>query len=76
VTIGGRWQLARIGDTPWEGEFRESASGQLHYELTAGATAGGRFLIWSTPAGLEAEITLYGSGVPIALSERGRLVRR
>jgi hypothetical protein len=33
-------------------------------------------LIWSTPGGLQAEITLYGSGVPIALSERGRLVRR
>jgi hypothetical protein len=75
VTIGGRWQFAQIGDTPWAAEFRESAAGQLHYELTDGAFAGGRFLIWSTAAGLEAEITLYGSGVPISLSERGRLVR-
>jgi hypothetical protein len=76
VTIDGRWQLAHIGDMPWAAELRESSAGQLHYELTDGATAGGRFVIRSTAAGLEAEITLYGSGVPIALSERGRLVRR
>jgi hypothetical protein len=47
----------------------------LRYELTEGAFAGGRFVIGSVASGLEAELTLYGSGVPIASSERGALAK-
>jgi hypothetical protein len=42
------------------------------YELTGGTMAGGRFVI----SGGRAELTIYGSGVPIVESERGTLVQR
>jgi hypothetical protein len=44
------------------------------YNLTFGAFAGGRFEVWSNKNGLEAELTLYGSGLPIIISERGYLI--
>jgi hypothetical protein len=43
------------------------------YELNEGLFAGGRFIIWISNDHFEAEYTLYGSGVPIIRSERGRL---
>ena len=43
------------------------------YELTGGLFAGGRFLIWIDKNEFEAEFTVYGSGVPIIRSERGKL---
>jgi hypothetical protein len=42
----------------------------------SGTFAGGRLVIWSGTSGLQAELTLYGSGVPIFSSERGALSRR
>jgi hypothetical protein len=65
-----------IGTAPWLGAIAKGTRGTLRYELTTGAFAGGRFVVWSNARGLEAELTLYGSGVPIASSERGRLVRK
>ena len=44
------------------------------YNLTIGVFAGGRFQVWSNKTGFEAELTLYGSGLPIILSERGNLI--
>ena len=38
--------------------------------------AGGRFVVWLDHAELDAELTVYGSGVPIATSTRGVLERR
>lgn len=43
------------------------------YELTDGLFAGGRLLIWIDNDEFEAEFTVYGSGVPIIRSERGKL---
>jgi hypothetical protein len=42
--------------------------------LTKNLFAGGRFVVWSSDGGFEAEYTVYGSGVPIISSERGPLV--
>jgi hypothetical protein len=44
-----------------------------YFELSGGIFAGGRFLIWISDDGFEAEFTVYGSGVPIIRSERGDL---
>ena len=44
------------------------------YELDEGVFAGGRFVIWMNNDSFEAELTIYGSGVPIVQSERGYLV--
>ncbi|MCD4702146.1 MAG: hypothetical protein K8S24_09860 [Candidatus Aegiribacteria sp.] len=44
------------------------------YELDEGVFAGGRFVIWVNNDIIEAELTIYGSGVPIVQSERGYLV--
>lgn len=46
---------------------------ERRFDLGTGALGEtGRFVIW----GDEAELTIYGSGAPILLSERGRLVLR
>ena len=44
------------------------------YELDEGVFAGGRFVVWINNDSFEAELTIYGSGVPIVISERGYLV--
>ena len=43
------------------------------YELDEGVFAGGRFVVWINNDSFEAELTIYGSGVPIVISERGYL---
>ena len=43
------------------------------YELVKGLFAGGRFVVWKNHEDFEAEYTIYGSGVPIIRSERGKL---
>jgi len=43
------------------------------YELVEGLFAGGRFVIWISHKDFEAEYTIYGSGIPIIRSERGKL---
>jgi hypothetical protein len=45
---------------------------RAHYDLADGAFAGGRFEVWDT-GGLQAELTIYGSGVPVVSSARGAL---
>lgn len=45
----------------------------VNYELGAGLFAGGRLKIWMNQNVLEAEYTIYGSGVPIIKSMRGVL---
>jgi len=43
--------------------------------ITKDTFAGGRFVVWAADVGLQAELTIYGSGVPIVSSERGPLVK-
>jgi hypothetical protein len=53
---------------------RESTSPErLTYALTEGTFAGGRVAVWAAADGLEAELTIYGSGVAVVRSERGPL---
>ena len=44
------------------------------YELEEGCISGGRFVVRTVGERVEAELTRYGSGVPIISSERGRLI--
>ncbi|MBN1948002.1 MAG: hypothetical protein JW797_20205 [Bradymonadales bacterium] len=74
VLVSGGWEFVSIGDTPLVGRLTATTSGYLWYDITDGAFAGGRFLVWVGEAGLQAELTLYGSGLPIVASERGALV--
>ena len=62
-----------VGDTPLSGAQVSDADGRREYDLTTGTFAGGRFIVWNGAAGLQAELTIYGSGVPIISSERGAL---
>jgi hypothetical protein len=43
------------------------------YQITQGLYAGGRFIIWVDNKEFQAEFTVYGSGIPILKSERGKL---
>ena len=47
----------------------------IKYDLSKGLFAGGRFYVWVSGDSLEAELTTYGSVVPIIISERGTLVK-
>lgn len=49
---------------------------QIKFDLLQGVFAGGRFLIWRKGQSIEAEFTIYGSGVPIIRSERGLLIKK
>ncbi len=44
------------------------------YAIEEGLFAGGRFNVWIDDDHFEAELTVYGSGIPIVRSERGRLL--
>ena len=46
----------------------------IEYDIQDGYLPGGRFTVWITDSRFEAELTIYGSGVPISMSERGDLV--
>jgi hypothetical protein len=56
-----------------DGARTSTDEGRLWYQLNA--FAGGLFVIWPVTDGLQAEFTVFGSGVPIAFSYRGRLVK-
>lgn len=80
VSDGGQLVTLRItdADTTLQAQRAKVTATVLQYDLpftglSAGGT-GGRFLVWSTANGLQAELTLYGSGVPITQSERGVLL--
>ena len=49
---------------------------RVECELRDGTFAGGRLVVWPKNQGLEAELTIYGSGVAIVSSARGLLVRK
>ena len=57
----------------YTGSREASTDHALHYSLSAGAFAGGRFLLSGGAPEYTADLTLYGSGVPVVSSERGVL---
>ncbi len=74
VTLSMQGKSVSIAPQPWLGQRSAANAQQLSFELGTGTFAGGRFLVWQASQGLQAELTLYGSGVPIVMSERGPLV--
>ena len=55
------------------GHILENEDGDKEYELDRGTFAGGKFIVTENDDSLGAELTIYGSGVPIIKSERGFL---
>ena len=66
VTVGGA--------TPMTGTWDQLAGSTRRFTLSDGTFAGGRFDVWSDNVAIAAELTIYGSGVPIVSSERGTVV--
>lgn len=55
--------------------YKEYDDGNLiKYELREGTFAGGRFVVRLKGKIIEAELTIFGSGVPIIRSSRGYLI--
>jgi hypothetical protein len=75
VTIGKAHEMGPRAHFPLKGS-RTSATKAIAYDLHEGTFAGGRFVVWPDEQTLQAELTIYGSGLPIILSVRGRLARR
>jgi hypothetical protein len=65
-----------VGATPLEGARSSTDGDRIVFELSEGTFAGGRFAVWGLNHGLQAELTIYGSGRPIVKSERGSLIRQ
>jgi len=74
ILLGGNWRVALIGEERLQGELTTEPGEELTYDITTGTSAGGRLVIWADASGLQAELTMYGSGVPIVSSERGPLI--
>jgi len=71
---GGEVELAAgAGAQVFTGTDVQTDDQRVRFELVEGTVAGGHFAIWSEGATLAAELTLYGSGVPIVESTRGVL---
>ena len=72
VTVAG---APTAGETVvMTGNIEIDAEDFRRYGIEEGLFAGGRFVVWIADDHFEAELTVYGSGVPIVSSERGRLV--
>ncbi len=74
IIISQDGQTVTIGSDPIQGQKTDDGNGSKKFELDEGTFAGGRFMVWKNKNNLEAELTIYGSGVPIFKSERGLLV--
>ena len=74
VEVSDDGARVEVGETPMVGERNDAGATRISYDMSEGLFAGGRFVVWATEEGLEAELTIYGSGRPIVHSERGRIV--
>ncbi len=73
VTFPDDGKSVSILPGPVTGELKNDGKTSKYYELDFGLAAGGRFVIWMDDKDFEAELTVYGSGIPIIKSERGKL---
>lgn len=73
VTFTEDGKMISIKPGPVSGEKTKDGEISKYYELVDGLFAGGRFIIWKNNEKIEAEYTIYGSGLPIIKSERGKL---
>ena len=75
-----RWEVTVDGDQVFltqkeqrlRGRESSNVFGERRFDITEGSVAGGRFVL----RGEDAELTLFGSGVAVVSSERGKLVSR
>ena len=73
VNFSDDGQMVTIEPGSIRGEKSMDGDKSKFYELDEGEFAGGRFIVWQSNDSFEAELTVYGSGVPIVKSERGYL---
>lgn len=74
VIVSDQASSVSLGPRLVRGQRAASADTCLVFDLSEGTFAGGRFVVWAGREGLQAEVTLYGSGRPIIESQRGALV--
>ncbi len=75
VAFSENGQIVSIEPESVQGQKINNGVDSITYELDEGAFAGGRFVVWTSNDRLEAELTIYGSGIPILKSERGILMQ-
>ncbi|MDX9720586.1 MAG: hypothetical protein RBU37_07555 [Myxococcota bacterium] len=77
VVLGNALTEVTVSHPEWEsaakGKRSSSESGKHSYRLSEGLFAGGELVITCTSDGLQAQLDVLGSGVPIISSERGVL---
>jgi hypothetical protein len=73
VTFSADGKTVTIEPGSLSGEKIKAGEESAQYNIVKGLFAGGRFLIWKNNKDFEAEYTIYGSGIPIIRSERGKL---
>ena len=76
VTFSKDGEMVTIEPGSIRGQRTNKDDESKFYELDEGVFAGGRFVVWINNDSFEAELTIYGSGVPIIKSERGYLYHR
>ncbi len=74
VTISENGKIVTIEPETVRGEMLNDCEESILYNFVEGVFAGGRFVIRKNREGFEGEYTIYGSGVPIVSSGRGKLV--
>jgi hypothetical protein len=62
-----------VGERPMVGKLSEGSPARFRYTLGDGTFAGGRFTVRADDGTYRAELTIYGSGLPITQSKRGDL---
>jgi len=73
LSVVARGARVVVSEPSMVASLDERGAQQLRYNIVSGAFAGGRIVVWRGASGLQGELTIYGSGVPIVQSERGAL---
>lgn len=73
VTFSEDGQTVVIEPGSIYGQMTNDSVESIYYELGEETFAGGQFIVWINDNEFEAELTIFGSGIPIVKSERGHL---
>lgn len=73
VSFSENGQIVTIEPGSLRGEIIKEDYEARQYELVEGVFAGGQFVVWRNNEKFDGELTIYGSGVPIVLCDRGNL---
>lgn len=69
-------EVGAAGEHPPKKGATHASGDPAVYWLQEGTFAGGQFVLLRGDRGLEAELTMFGSGVPITSSQRGSLSKK